>query len=146
MKIPLHEWSSLHGKRAFIRSGHWVLEVIMDRFPRTNFPQNGWQCDSSVATATPTWVITRIEDSHSDGGTRFFQNIFKLQPCWMRWNMFVPIRVMAPLSCAGLNVTQDFCFCPTRLLRLHGWATDWRSVGVGRCFALKYTAQQSNWF
>ena len=128
---PLHGGSSSHGKRAIIRSKGLLMGGSMDRFPCTNFPQNGRHCDSSVVPATPTWVITRMEDSQPDGRARFFQIMPILQPGGMGWNGSVPFRRILLLSCAGLNFTQEYRFLSETFVKA-SWLGQWRKVHEGR--------------
>ena len=106
MNIPLYarRWST--GKRTSTKFLQNPLSAFngMDRFPRIRFPQKGLQSDSSVVSGSSTWVITRIEGSHSDGGARFFQTITK-KGGMGRSGPIPFIRIVLPSS-AGVNFTQ----------------------------------------
>ena len=94
----------------------------MDRFPRTRFPQKGLQSDSSVVSGSPTWVITRIEGSHSDGTARFFQTIIK--EGGMGRNGPIPfIRIVLPSS-TGVNFTQVRQLLSERFVKT-SWLGQW---------------------
>ena len=124
MNIPLHGWHEWHGKPATTRSQYQFMFDGMCRFPHTKFPQKGLQNNSSVVSGIPTWVITRILDSHFDDKARFFESVIKCRLCQMERSGSSPCsRIVLP-SWTGVNFTQVSRLLSERLVRT-SWLGHW---------------------